>query len=188
MHERLSFIKERYFTKESLTCVVATADGDVYPSRQRGVLPLLRLVNSGLDFTGGFAADKVVGRGAAVLYVLLHVGELWADVISRPALELLEQHGIACEYGTLADEIVNRTGDGRCPMEEAVLGIDDMDEALAAIKCRQRELLGDNAHLVDDLASKPMFTEWTKRPPMPRPMRRRPVAVQKQQGDESVPN
>ena len=163
MHERLAFIKEKYFDCENLTCVVATQDGDVYPSRQRGALPLLRLVNSNLDFTGGFAADKVVGRGAAVLYVLLHVSELWANVISEPALDLLQQYGIACEYGTLAAAIINRTGDGCCPMEEAVRGIDDMDEALIALKKRQRELLGDNAQLADGLAPEPLYTEWTKR-------------------------
>lgn len=161
MHERLAFIKERYFECEGITCVVATADGDVYRSNRRGVLPLLQLLNSNCDFPNGYAADKVVGRGAAVCYSLLHVGELWSDVISKPALELLEQHGIACEYGKLVDGIVNRAGNDCCPMEKAVLGIDDLDEALVALKRRQRELLGEKAWQADEPIGKPAFTNWT---------------------------
>ena len=47
---------------------------------------------------------------------------------------LLEQHHIECEYGQLVPAIRNRAGDGFCPMESAVLSIDDPAQALAAIK------------------------------------------------------
>jgi hypothetical protein len=49
-------------------------------------------------------------------------------------------YGIVAEYETLADYIVNRSGDGICPMEEAVIDIDDPTEALAAVKRRLEEL------------------------------------------------
>ena len=50
-----------------------------------------------------------------------------ADVMSEPALELLRSHGIIAEYGTLVDHIINRRGDGWCPME--LLSRDEHDPA-----------------------------------------------------------
>ena len=54
------------------TCVIT--DGDrVLTSTLRGVKPLVQFLESGRDLTGFSAADKVVGRATAYLYVLLGV-------------------------------------------------------------------------------------------------------------------
>ena len=59
---------------------------------------------------------------------------------SREAEEALKQHGIQIEADTLVPRIVNRTGDGLCPMETSVLGISDPAEARKAIERRLAEL------------------------------------------------
>ena len=51
------------------TCVVLI-DNDEYTSYERGVKPLLSLLQTGRSFAGAVAADKCVGAGAAHLYVL----------------------------------------------------------------------------------------------------------------------
>ena len=87
-----------------------------------------------------FAADKVVGRAAAFLYVLLGVDEVYALVISESAEQVFQQFGIAYTYNEKVAAIRNRAGDGFCPMEQAVLHIEEPSKALSAIKRRLSEL------------------------------------------------
>lgn len=115
------------------TCVLKKGDS-TYTSVQRGVRPLIEWLEAKADLTGFSAADRVVGRGAAFLYVLLGVKAVYARVISHAACEVLEEHGIAVEYDTAVRNIINRRGNGICPIEEAVLDITNAEEAYAAIK------------------------------------------------------
>ncbi|MBE6667646.1 MAG: DUF1893 domain-containing protein [Ruminococcaceae bacterium] len=123
----------------SYTCVVCKSD-KTFTSTDRGVKPLVLWHESGEDMKNGSAADKVVGRGAAFLYLLLGIRELYAHVISKPALELLSKNGVDVSYGILADNIINRHGNGICPFEAAVLDITDPREAYIAITQKMKEM------------------------------------------------
>lgn len=116
----------------------------VFTDTKRGVKPLLDLLDGNSDLTGFSAADKVVGKAAAFLYVLLNVREIYADVISSHALSVLEQHQITVMYGTLTDKIKNRAGAGFCPMETAVLGENSPEKALEKIREKAKELANNN--------------------------------------------
>lgn len=120
--------------------VVLVRGDDVLVSDDRGVAPLVGWVDSGDDLSGFSAADRVVGRAAALLYVLLGVEAVHGDVMARGAMDVLSAHGITASHGTLAEQIVNRAGTGPCPMEAATAGIDEPSEALRAIKAKQAEL------------------------------------------------
>ena len=117
------------------TCVICAQSG-IFTSTERGVKPLLRWLEQGMDFAGATAADKVVGKATAFLYRLLGVKAVYAAVISRAALQTLTDGGIAVEYDTLAEHIVNRQGDGICPFEQATLSLTDPQTAYAAIRRR----------------------------------------------------
>ena len=119
-------------TQNGYTCVLYL-DGTQYHATQRGVKPLVEFLESGRDFRGFCAADKTVGLGAAHLYVLLGVKSVWANVMSEAAKALLLQRGIAvfCEHEV--PFIINRKGDGVCPVEAAVTGITCSQEALVVI-------------------------------------------------------
>ena len=94
------------------------ADGSVSTYSQKGVADLFYLLNiEPARLRGASVADKVIGKGAAALMALGGVKEVWAGVISRPALELLEQAGIPVSFGTLTEGIINRMGTGPCPVE-----------------------------------------------------------------------
>lgn len=126
-------------THSNYTCVLRKGE-KTYTSTQRGVRPLVEWLDSGEDFSSWSAADKVVGRGAAFLYVLLGVSAVYAHVISRAALEALISHNISVEYGTLVENIINRKGDGICPFEAAVLDVTNADEAYRAICGKMQEM------------------------------------------------
>ncbi len=121
------------------TCVI-TDGNTVLTSTQRGVKPLVQFLESGRDFSGFSAADKVVGRATAYLYVLLGVKNLYAQVISRPALAVLQGNGIDTRYGNLVPNIINRKGDGICPFEAAVMDITDPPNAYVAIRRKMQEM------------------------------------------------
>ena len=104
------------------TCVFCRGD-TILTDDRRGVKPLLDLLDQ--DLTGFSAADKVVGKAAALLYRLLGISEIYAGVISQPALRVLAQGGITVFYGSKVPAIRNRTDTGFCPMETAVWDIDD---------------------------------------------------------------
>lgn len=138
MSTDLEFAKEQLRAGD-LTCAIYS-DGNIFTSKDRGIKPLLECLDSGQSFRGASAADKVVGAGAAFLYVLLEVRDLYAAVISQRAAEILQAHGIRTEYGRLVAAIQNRSGTGICPMEEAVSGETDPREALKKLRRRVEEL------------------------------------------------
>lgn len=103
--------------RENLSCVIVKGDRMV-KCRERGVKDLYRLLTTEPDvLSGAFVADKVVGKGAAALMILGHIAGLWADVISEPALKLLETSTVDVSYGERVENIVNRAGTGICPVE-----------------------------------------------------------------------
>lgn len=112
----------------------------LYTSTKRGVAPMLEFIDSKTDLNGFSAADKVVGKAAATLFVHAGVCEIHTDVISRPAVNFLHAKGMAFTYNLLVDNIINRKGDGICPMEQVTADINDTDEAIAAIRKRLEEL------------------------------------------------
>jgi len=121
------------------TLVLCNGD-KLYTSMSRGVAPMLEFIDSKTNLNGFSAADKVVGKAAATLFAYTGVCEVYADVISKPAADFLSVKGIAFTCNLLVDNIINRKGDGICPMEQVTADITDTDEAIAAIRKRLEEL------------------------------------------------
>ncbi len=125
--------------KEKLTCCIIAGD-KIYKSTKRGVAPLVQWYEEGCDMRGAVCADKVVGKAAAYLYVLLGVKAVYAGIISEKAKKVFLDYGIDFTYSECVPAIINRAGDGFCPMETAVADIDDPKEALFAVKEKIKEL------------------------------------------------
>ncbi|MGM9637486.1 MAG: DUF1893 domain-containing protein [Eubacteriales bacterium] len=122
------------------TCVLCKEDSPVITSTDRGIKPLMGFLAGGTDLGGYSAADRVVGKAAAFLYVLLGVREVYAPVMSEPAARVLKENGIEAYRDVQPEAIRNRTDTGICPMESAVWEIDDPREALSAIRKKLSEL------------------------------------------------
>ena len=119
---------------EACSCVIR--NGDVTRIfRERGVKDLYRLLEEEPELLdGAFVADKVVGKGAAALMILGGVGELHADVISRPARLLLAASPVHVSYTLEVPYIVNRTRTGQCPVETLCRDCATAAEALPLIR------------------------------------------------------
>ena len=86
------------------------------------------------------AQQRIVGKAAAFLYVLLGIKILYANVISELALDVLKKYQIKVFYANTVPMIRNRTDTGYCPMEQATCDIDDPKEAFDAIKATLKSL------------------------------------------------
>lgn len=114
------------------TCVLCKGQ-TIRTCINRGIRPLLELLDEG-GWTGFSAADKVVGKATAYLYVLMGVRSVYAPVMTEAASAILDQYSISHFSDDLTSVILNRQKTGLCPMETAVKDIDDADLALTAIR------------------------------------------------------
>lgn len=127
---------------ENHTCVLCKGD-IIYIDNLRGIAPMINYIDNNIDLKDFSAADKIIGKAAAMLFCLAGVKEVYADVMSSGAADFLRQNNIVFSYGTLADKIINRKGDGICPMEQVAENIDNPQEAYTAIKAKLLELRKD---------------------------------------------
>lgn len=115
------------------TCVLFSGD-TVYTSNKKGIAPVLDLLDANTDLRGFSIADRIIGKAAAMLFALAGVKEVFSEVVSEPAIAVFSKHNISYSFDTRVDYIINRTGDGVCPMEQAVKNTDDLGVAYKILK------------------------------------------------------
>lgn len=120
--------------------LVLCKEDETVTSSERGIKPLMDLYLESRDYSGFSAADKVIGKAAAFMYVILGIKHIYTAVVSERALEVLEKYNINTEYGKCVPAIENRTKTGFCPMETAVWDMDSPEEALTAIRNKMKEM------------------------------------------------
>lgn len=118
---------------DKCTCIL-TLGTVMFKSKEKGVQPLLDWMNSGNNYMGYMIADKVVGRAAAFIDIAMGIREVYAEVISEPAKELLERNHIEVTADTVVPDILNSDKSDRCPLEKAVDGIENAGDALMPIE------------------------------------------------------
>lgn len=123
--------------RDGFTCAFVRG-GRLYTSTASGIRPLLDwLAEDPCCFQGAFVADKILGKAAALLLLQGGLdgssGGVYGGVLSDVAAGVFQQHGIPYACGRRVPHIVNRRGDGVCPMEHRVRDIDDPAAAHTAL-------------------------------------------------------
>ena len=114
---------------------LVVSNGEVRTFDKRGVADLYALLREDSEFLkGASVADKVVGKAAAALMIVAGVSELHADVISRPALDLLAGSGVKVGYAEEVPHVINRSGTGWCPLETRCRDLRTPEECVAQIR------------------------------------------------------
>ena len=91
--------------------LVVSNGGRVATFYKKGVRDLEDLLNNDPEFLkGACIADKVTGKAAAGMAAVGGVKEIYADVMSRKAVPLLEENHINYRCGTMVDAIVVPAG------------------------------------------------------------------------------
>ena len=125
----------RLILEEDVPCVFVREGAVLRPGEGTGVRPLVRALDEEPELLrGSVVVDKIVGKAAAMLAVLGGAAGVYGLTMSAAARDYLAARGIPAEWETLTERIINRTGTSLCPMETAVLDIDDPAEGLAALR------------------------------------------------------
>ncbi|MGN8890295.1 DUF1893 domain-containing protein [Dysosmobacter sp. HCP28S3_G4] len=125
----------RLILEEDVPCVFVREGAVLRPGEGTGVRPLVRALDEEPELLrGSVVVDKIVGKAAAMLAVLGGAAGVYGLTMSAAARDYLAARGVPAEWETLTERIINRTGTGLCPMETAVLDIDDPAEGLTALR------------------------------------------------------
>ncbi len=119
-----------------VTCAVMKGEC-IKTSTERGIKPLIAFMEADPDaLRGALIADKIIGRAAALLAVYGGAAEVYGEVMTDCALDLLAENGIKAHRRVAAEFIINRRGDGICPMEAATAHTNDAEEAYKILRER----------------------------------------------------
>ena len=109
--------KDMLINKLNSSSLVVYKDGNTEEFNQHGLEPLLIYLD-GNNFKGTQVFDRTVGRAAAYLYVYGNADYVYADTISKPAIEILKKNKIKYEAKNIVDEIQNKDKTDLCPFEK----------------------------------------------------------------------
>lgn len=135
-------IKKEIHLEEGITCLVVKNDEVIYSANGRGVKPLINLYeNEAEKLKDGYVIDKIIGKAAAIIIILGQAKKVYGEIMSESAYKLLISYHIEAEFGHLVDTIVNRQGDGMCPLERSVKDTTNLEEGYQNIKLTIVELM-----------------------------------------------
>lgn len=114
---KLEELKEILHEKKA-SLVVCYENGDIkeyYQDRIKDIKNILKEDENALK--GAVIADKVIGKVASSILTVAGVKEIYADVMSKYAISVLEENNVKYEYLEEVDFIRNKDNTGMCPME-----------------------------------------------------------------------
>lgn len=131
------------YLKDDITCVAIKKTG-IFVSKDKGIKPIISWLLENENFlNSSVVVDTVVGKAAAMLFVFGKVKEVETPLISKPALDFLNENKIPVYYTNSVPFIENRNKTGMCPMEKAVLHVHDSSEAFFILckKCKEMGII-----------------------------------------------
>ena len=126
-------------TRREAKCIIISNKRGISQSNRSGVSYLLECLDNGM-LEGAFVADTIIGRAAAMILTRGGVCACYGENMSRGALEWLTAQSVRVSYKNLTDMIINRRGDGICPMEEAVSEVTDEERGVELLRERLIQL------------------------------------------------
>ncbi len=114
---KLEELKE-ILEQKNASLVVQYKNGEIKEYYQDRILDIKDiLIKNPNALKEAIVADKVIGKAAASLLAFAGVSKIYAGIISKFAIPVLEENGIKYEYSKKVDYIKNKDNTGMCPME-----------------------------------------------------------------------
>lgn len=127
-------IAKKYLEEENLTLVVVKNKKIVFKSKDKGIKPMYKLATEMKEIAKeAFLADKVIGKGAAILCECIGIKEVYGELMSEGAMEVFRKGNINFSYLNSTEYIKNRDKTGLCPIENMAMDVDDGEILLRRI-------------------------------------------------------
>ncbi|MEM2875913.1 MAG: DUF1893 domain-containing protein [Candidatus Bathyarchaeia archaeon] len=121
---------------EKISLYIIKGDELLYSSNKSGISPIVEAVEKvGISkLSGSVVVDKIVGKAAALTISYFKARKVFTHLISKSAVEILQQNGVLYEYERLTKEIKAKNGLGICPFEMAVKEVGDPKDGYERLK------------------------------------------------------
>ncbi len=127
-------VAKEYLNKENLSLAVVKNGKVLFKSHEKGIKPIYTLALEGLKgVEGSSLADRVIGKGAAILCKHIGIKEVYGLLMSQAAMEVLDKGAIKFSYEKSCPYIKNRDNTGLCPIEKISLETENVYELLDRI-------------------------------------------------------
>ena len=124
------------------TCFILRDEKIIFSSNERGVKPIMDFYKEfGVSKIPLTIVDKIMGKGAIVLAILVGATTVVTPTMSKDALTLVKEYNLEYYAENIVPFIINRTNDGRCPIESSVLSIDNIEDGYNKIISALHELM-----------------------------------------------
>ena len=121
--------------EEDLTLAVVKDGEVIFRSKDKGIKPMFILATDLKEKAKGAAlADRVIGKGAAILAGYIGIKEIYTDLISQGGMERLDYYKIPYEMKNSCEYIKNRDQTAYCPIEKISMNIEDPLVLIESIK------------------------------------------------------
>lgn len=131
-HEDLDYARKEF--EESKMAFIMARDGTVLAhSKEKGVAPFFSAV-ARKRVRGASLADRIIGKAVAFLCVYRGIVAVYTPVVSKPAVSVLEENQIPWHADQVVPMILNREGDGQCPIESIVAAATSPEEAYLILR------------------------------------------------------
>ncbi|MDR7856545.1 DUF1893 domain-containing protein [Tissierella sp.] len=128
-------IAKKLLIDENQALVVVKNGEVIYKSVEKGIKPMYILsTEMKSEAKGASLADKVIGRGAALLCGYVEIKEVYTDLISEGGIAALGEYNIPYEMEKSCQYIMNKDKTSYCPIEKLSLDTDDPALLLQSIK------------------------------------------------------
>ena len=130
-------LKNNFFGDDT-TCVIYK-DGIIFEHTGGSIAPVADAWFCG-DLEDAVVVDKVIGKASAMFMADGNAAYVHGKLISEPAQRIMEINDMSYSYDENTPKIINRTGDGLCPMESAVMDTDNLQDGIARVFDKMNEL------------------------------------------------
>jgi hypothetical protein len=128
-------LAKRRLNDNNLTLVIAKEGKIIFESNSDGINDLIRAIDLLKDnLNESSVADSTVGKAVALLFVYSKVSSVFAKVMSKHGMRVLEKANVQLEYETLIPSILNKEKTDMCPLEKLTLGCESPGEAYRILK------------------------------------------------------
>lgn len=129
---------QKNFMKEDTTCLV-WHDEVIFEHKGGSIAPIADFWFCD-DLKDAVIVDKVIGKASAMFMADGNAAYVHGRLMSEPAASVLENAAVEFSADEKVPNIINRTGDGLCPMESAVLDTDDEKEGISLVFDKMKQL------------------------------------------------
>jgi hypothetical protein len=119
-------IAREILEKEDLALVVVKEGEVIYKSKDKGIKPMYIMAVEMKDKgEGASIADKVVGKGAALLCKYIGIVNVYGKLISEGGIKVLEENKIPFISEKTCSYIKNKDKTDLCPIEKMAINLDN---------------------------------------------------------------